>query len=41
MTDLCEPWPLVVEVHTAGMVYEEVQVRCGCLHSLALDYGHD
>ena len=35
------PWVMVVEVHEAGMVYDEVQVRCGCSVALQHDYGHE
>lgn len=40
--DICEPWPVVVEV-TDLETFEtttEVQIRCGCRESLALDFGH-
>ena len=38
-----EPWPLVVLVVDAdtGEQSWEVQIRCGCLDSLALEYGHE
>lgn len=35
----CEPWPVVVEVHEAGVVTREVQVRCGTDPAAAWESG--